>query len=183
VDAKGWTPQCLQEDGFSTSRVIRWAPDGKSLFAFGTVKLNDFGMVRYTSKKAFSPDRADWGKGKIVTVHDKPGRGAIDLSLSADGARMAVVANFEGQGFELHFTKPGDFELADDKVQRAGVLACKADFRPDSLELIVAQGGCQSNVSDQLIRVPVKNPRRDQVSLKNGGDNPAWQPLRPETAK
>ena len=34
-----------------------------------------FGMVRYTSKKAFSPDAKDWGKGKFVTdITQSPAR-------------------------------------------------------------------------------------------------------------
>jgi beta-lactam-binding protein with PASTA domain len=182
VGSQGYTPQCIQEKDFATSRVIRWAPDGKSVFAFGVKAAGTFGMVEYTSKVPFSPEAADWGKGEFVTDNSTSGLGVLDMAISPNGRRMIAVSNHEsdepGSNFELYLTKPDDTGLQDAK--RLGVQACKADWRADSREVVVVQGDCGSNVA-QIVRLDPKNPKA--TPLKVGGDNPVYQPLLPETKK
>jgi hypothetical protein len=134
-----------------------------------------FGIIRYTSKKPFSPDAKDWGKGKFVTDISIPGKGVIDFSISPDGKRMAAVANFDTDAFQLYLGKPKDFPLAEAKPQN--VRACKVAWRSDGVELVVVQADelCQES-NGQLARMPVGQPTRQQ-SLGFSGDNPVFQPL------
>src|SRR5215217_4496058 len=70
-------PQCISEPDFNVEKTVRWAPDGKSIFALG-VKTDAsgqptaFGIVRWTSKKPFSPDAKDWGKGAFKSDISNP---------------------------------------------------------------------------------------------------------------
>ena len=154
---------------------MRWAPDGKSVFALGVKQLGTFGIFRYTSKKAFSPEAKDWGKGKFVSDITTPNKGAIDAAISPDGKRMVVVANFEGDVFQLFMTKPKDFLLTDAKP--LGVRACKATWRSDNQEVVVVQADevC-SEANGQLVRMPANKPK-EQRQLGLSGDNPTFQPL------
>jgi Tol biopolymer transport system component len=175
ITKDGMEPQCIADPKVNLIKTVRWAPDGKSIFALGVKQLGTFGIVRYQSRKAFSPDAKDWGKGKFVTDISTSGKGAIDLALSPDGKQMAVVANFDGDIFQLYLAKPKDFLLTDAKPQ--GVRACKAAWRSDGQELVVVQAdGACSEPNGQLVRMPVKNPRQQQ-QLGLSGDNPAFQPL------
>ena len=80
-------PRCITEPKFQIARSIHWAPDGKEILAFGIVKHGEFGMFRWRSKKAFSPDPKDWGKGKLVTDTSKSNEGVLDAAVSPDGKR------------------------------------------------------------------------------------------------
>jgi WD40 repeat protein len=166
--------QCIENPAINVLKTVRWAPDGKSIFALGAKEGDFFGIVRYTSKKAFSPDAKDW-KGKFVTDVSTPGKGVLDFSLSPDGKRMAAVANFETDAFQLYLGKPKDFTLAEAKAQN--VRACKVAWRSDGLELVVVQADelCFDS-NGQLARMPVDQPTKQQ-SLGPSGDNPAFQPL------
>ena len=66
-------PQCIDDPAVNLIKTVRWAPDGKSIFALGqkgdiNSPTSVFGIIRYKSKKAFSPDAKDWGKGRFVTT-------------------------------------------------------------------------------------------------------------------
>jgi beta-lactam-binding protein with PASTA domain len=178
VGDKGVNPVCIKEDGFSTSRVIRWAPDGKSVYAFAVKAPGVFGMVEYTSKVAFSSEAGDWGKGEFITDNTTKDQGVLDMSFSPNGRQMVAVSNHEGGDFQLYITKPDDTGLQDAKP--LGVQACKADWRADSREIVVVQGDCGKTVA-QIVRLDPKNPKA--TPLKLGGDNPVYQPLLPETKK
>ena len=99
----------------------------------------------------------------------------LDFSLSPDGKRMAAVANFETDAFQLYLGKPKDFPLAEAKPQN--VRACKVAWRSDGLELVVVQADeiC-SEANGQLARMPVGQPSKQQT-LGLSGDNPVFQPL------
>ena len=180
VGAQGYQRACIADPSFSTSRLVRWAPDGKSVFVFG-VKLNNgiptgtFGMVRYTTKKPFSPNARDYGRGSFVTDNSQINKGAIDLAISPDNETMAVLANFETDGeFVLFLTKPGDFEL--NEAKKHDIIGCKVNWRPDSLEMVVVQSeNCSKAPVGEIIRVNRRDPRR-QFTITSGGDNPEYQP-------
>jgi beta-lactam-binding protein with PASTA domain len=167
--------QCLPDPNVNLVKTVRWAPDGKSIYALGAKSGNLFGIVRYTSKKAFSPDAKDWGKGKFVTDISNPGKGVIDFSISPDGKQMAAVANFDTDAFQLYLGKPKDVLLTEAKAQN--VRACKVAWRSDGVELVVVQADelCQE-ANGQLARMPVGQPTKQQ-SLGFSGDNPVFQPL------
>jgi hypothetical protein len=168
---------CKEEPEHSISRKINWAPDGKSILAFGGKPPDKFGIVRWTTKKPFSADPDDYSAGKLETDTSRPGQGVLDAAIAPDGKRMAVV-NLDGDGPELLLAKAGDFRLADAKP--LGVRACKVIWRPDGRELIVVRADdCLGSTTGELIRVPVRTPKQ-QVSLKLRGDNPVFQPLAAE---
>ena len=67
---------CKQEPDFSIERKISWAPDGKSILAWGFRTDNlKFGIVRWKTDKPFSTDEADYGPGKLEGDLSKDGRG------------------------------------------------------------------------------------------------------------
>jgi dipeptidyl aminopeptidase/acylaminoacyl peptidase len=168
---------CKEEPDFIIGRKISWAPDGKSVFAFGaTNDQTEFGILQWTTEKAFSPRESDWSEGEFITDTSRQGRGVIDAALSPDGERLAVVSGSATGGFQLFFAKPDDFKLTD--ADRPGVRACKVIWRPDGRELVVVQSDDCGADTGELVRLPADSPR-DQRSLKLGGDNPTFQPIIP----
>ena len=177
IDADGMTTACKEEPDITIERKINWAPDGKSILAFGFEPgTRKFGMVRWETKEPFSTNPADYSAGKIMTDTSKIGRGRrLDAAISPNGKQMAVV-NLGSNGLpDLLLAKPDDFLLSDAKA--LGVRACKVIWRPDGKELVVVRGrGLLGWPTGELIRVPLDNPK-DQSSLKLNGDNPVFQPL------
>jgi beta-lactam-binding protein with PASTA domain len=176
IDAEGMETRCIEEPEITIDRKVNWAPDGKSILAFGgDPAARTFGMVRWTTEKPFSSNPADWSKGELVTDASKPDEGVLDAVIAPDGKRMAVV-NLGANGRpELFIAKRGDFLLADAK--RLGVRACKVIWRPDGVEVVVVQADdCLGSDTGDLVRLPVADPKA-QDQLKLGGDNPVFQPL------
>ena len=169
------SPQCIRDGDINLLKVARWAPDGKSIYALGSTPTK-FGMVRYKSKKAFSPEAKDWGKGRFVTDTSQKGKGVIDFAISPDGKQMVAVANFDAEAFQLYLGKPNDLPLTDAKP--LGVQACKVAWRSDGVEVVVVQADatCSLQGNGQIVRVPIKKPGAQQ-RLAFEGDNPAFQPL------
>ena len=168
---------CKEEPDFSIERKINWAPDGKSILAWGfKTGTQKFGIVEWRTRKPFSTDPGDYKPGKFVTDTSKPGEGVLDASISPDGKRLAII-NLGANGRpELLFTKPDGFLLANAKP--AGVIACKVIWRPDGKELVVVRADdCFGSATGELLRLAAANPRDDQTSLKLKGDNPVFQPL------
>jgi beta-lactam-binding protein with PASTA domain len=175
VTKDGMTPRCINEPKFQIGRSIHWAPDGKTIIAFGVRQLGEFGMFRWRSKKPFSPDPNDWGTGKLVTDTSKTNEGVLDAAWSPDGTRLALVSNQGGGPFQLYLGKKDDFLLTAAKPTT--VRACKIAWRSDGEALVVVQADedCQESVGS-LVRLPVKNPK-DQTEVGFNGDNPVFQPL------
>jgi beta-lactam-binding protein with PASTA domain len=172
----GLTPRCINEPKFQIGRSIRWAPDGKSIIAFGVRQLGEFGIFRWKSKKAFSPDPKDWGKGKLETDVSKGNEGVLDAAWSPDGTRLALVSNQGGGPFQLYLGKKDDFLLTAAKPTT--VRACKVAWRSDGQALVVVQADedCQESVG-ALVRFSAANPKDDQTEVGFNGDNPVFQPL------
>ncbi|MGH2969888.1 MAG: PASTA domain-containing protein, partial [Solirubrobacteraceae bacterium] len=137
VTGDGMTVRCLAEPDITVARAVHWAPDGKTIIAVGSDAPGSFGMVRWRSRKAFSPDPNDWGKGRIVTDTSKTNEGVYDAAISPDGRRLALVSNQGGGPFQLYLAKAGDFLLTNAKP--TGVRACKVVWRSDGKELVVVQ--------------------------------------------
>jgi beta-lactam-binding protein with PASTA domain len=176
ITADGMTPRCISNpDVKQIGTVIRWRPDGKEILAFGVKQIGEFGMVRYRSKKPFSPDPNDWKGGDIVTDTSKSGEGVLDASYSPDGSRMAIVSNQGGGPFQLFLAKKGDLLLTS--ANPTDVRACQAIWRSDGREVVVVQKdeNCQEPVGD-LLRLPANDPGK-QTQLNASGDNPVFQPL------
>jgi Tol biopolymer transport system component len=134
-----------------------------------------FGMARWRSKKPFSPDPEDWGRGRIVTDTTKSDEGVYDAALSPDGKRLALVSNQGGGPFQLYLAKPSDFLLTNAKP--TNTRACKVTWRPDGKELVVVQADevCSED-NGSLVRLPANDPS-NQKQLNANGDNPVFQPL------
>jgi beta-lactam-binding protein with PASTA domain len=168
---------CKEEPELAISRKINWAPDGKSILAFGGKPPVKFGIVRWTTKKPFSANPDDWSAGKLETDTSRPGQGVLDAAISPDGKEMAVVNVGDEGRPELLLAKAGDFRLADAKP--LDVIACKVHWRPDGEELLIVRNDdCRSEVGE-LLRVPIDTPEKP-VSLNLNGDNPVYQPLAAE---
>jgi WD40 repeat protein len=180
IAGKSVSPQCFTEPDFSVTRTIHWAPDGKSILAVGVKNdFSGFGMVRWRlrhGKPPFSPDPADWSKGRFVTDLSQKGKGVLDAAISPDGKRLAVIANFGTGAFRLWLAKdPNDFTLSNATL--TPVRACKLTWRGDSQELMVIQSSatCDEAVG-ALVRVPV-NQVRDEKTLNPSADDPSYQPV------
>jgi len=175
IGADGMTTRCKEEPETNIERKINWAPDGKSILAWGFKDATTFGMVEWKTKRPFSSDPDDYSKGEIVTDTTKPGLGVLDAAISPDGKRMAVAQLGANGRAELFMAKRGDFLLTDAKALR--VRACKVIWRPDGEELVVVQSDdCIQAATGDLVRLPAGDPT-EQQQLKLGGDNPAYQPL------
>jgi beta-lactam-binding protein with PASTA domain len=178
ITKDGMTPKCIADPKITVGRAIHWAPNGRSIIAFGVLNNNlsdTFGIVRWRTKKPFSADPADWGPGRFVTDVSRPNNGVIDAAVSPDGKSLALVSNIKSPFFRLYLGKANDFPMA--KAKATPVPACKVIWRPDSVELVVVQGddACAQDVGT-LTRLPVANPQ-DQKELAPRGDNPTFQPL------
>jgi beta-lactam-binding protein with PASTA domain len=175
IDADGMETRCKDEPDFNIERKINWAPDGKSILAFGFKDGSTFGMVQWKTKTPFSSDPDEYSKGEIVTPTSEPGEGVLDAAISPDGKRMAVVSLGANGRAELSLTKRGDFSLAD--AEPLGVRACKVIWRPDGQEMVIVQADdCIGSATGDLLRLAIDNPTK-QLQLKLGGDNPVFQPL------
>jgi beta-lactam-binding protein with PASTA domain len=182
IGAQGASPpRCKTEPELNIERKINWAPDGKSILAWGfKAGTQKFGMVQWTTDKPFSANPDDWSAGKLVGDTSEPLQGLLDAVLSPDGKRMAVVSVGKNHRPELFLAKPDDFLLANEP-KRLGVVACKVIWRPDGQQLVIVRSDdCINSDTGELIRLSVTNPREDQDSLKLNGDNPVFQPLAAE---
>ena len=176
ITGKGMEPiQCIKEPKFQVTRSIHWSPDGKEILAFGVEERGTFGMYRWRSKKPFSPEKKDWGKGKLVTDTSKSDEGVLDAAVSPDGKRLALVSNQGGGPFFVYLAKPGDLLMTNAKS--TGVRACKLAWRSDSKELFAVQA---DEICDEpngsLVHFPINKPEA-QEQIASIGDNPASQPL------
>jgi len=166
-----YKPQCIVDDSFSVG-FAHWLPDGKTILA-PAVSDKGFGIVQYTSKRAFSTQKADWGKGKFVTGRDGD-KGVIDLALSPDGKRLAAIANFDTPAPQLYLTTPDDIELQ--KTKALQVPACKVVWLDSRILALVKLGATCNAPVGEIVRVNVDDPSK-ATPLASAGDNPTFQPL------
>jgi beta-lactam-binding protein with PASTA domain len=168
--SRGMSPECIPEPDMSVGGAFHWAPDGKSIYAFGVANdQSGFGVVRWKSDRAFSVNPNDWGQGKVVND------GAREAAISPDGKRLAVVARTGNGPFELYLTKPGNVGL--NNAKSTGIRACKVAWQPDSLAVAIVQADelCNEDIGS-LVHVPVTDPAAKLRDLKVNGDNPAFLP-------
>ena len=95
-----------------------------------------------TARTPFSPNEADWNKGKFVSDIDTSGKGVLDAAFSPDGKRIALVSNIGSSSYRLWLSentgKADDFLLTSAKP--TPTRACKVSWRSDSQVVIVVQG-------------------------------------------
>jgi hypothetical protein len=166
------SPTCKEDDDHATGHP-RWSPDGRTLLVRAS-RGDEFGIVRYRSRRAFSPRAGDWRGGRFATPLE-PGRGVLEAAISPDGERLAAIANLDTRVPRLYVTEARDLRLRDaDPVPN--VRACKLAWRADSRELVIVDlgAGCTDGTG-QLSRLDVGDPTR-AVPLGAAGDNPSFQP-------
>jgi beta-lactam-binding protein with PASTA domain len=182
IKTDGTDVTCMKEPGFAVIRHLHWSTDGRSILGVGAkapAGSGVFGIVRWRVKKdkpAFSPDLADWNKGRFLTDLDTPSKGVLDAEVSPDGKRLALVSNQGSSSFRLWLADdPEDFAMSSAK--QTSERACKVTWRGDSLEVMVVQGdaGCEEDVA-VLRRVPINDVRTGK-ELNAAGDDPSFQPL------
>jgi hypothetical protein len=166
-----YNPQCIVDDSFSIG-FAHWTPDGKTILAFAT-SAKGLGIVRYTSDRAFSTRKADWGKGKFVTTQGG-NRGVWDLALSPDGKRLAAIANFDTPVPQLYLTTPDDIQLQ--KTKPLPVAACKLVWLDSRNLALVKLGDICTQLVGEIVRITVDDPTK-ATPLATAGDNPTFQPL------
>jgi beta-lactam-binding protein with PASTA domain len=173
---------CLKEPSFTIIRALHWGKDGRSILGLG-VKLpqgsGQFGIVRWRVKQdkpAFSPDTADWTKGRFLTDTDTPEKGVLDAEVSPDGKRLALISNQGTKAFQLWLADdPEDFAMSSAK--RAPVRACKVSWRGDSKELLIVQGAADCGEDVAVVQRVAINDLRNPKELNVSGDDPSFQPL------
>jgi beta-lactam-binding protein with PASTA domain len=165
-----YQPQCIVDDSFSIG-FAHWSPDGRTILAFAT-SAKGFGIVQYTSKRAFSGRKADWGKGEFVTPRSG-GKGVFDVALSPDGKRLAAIANVDSPTPQLYLTTPDDISLHKAKPLPIG--ACKVVWLDSRILALVKLGDCTQAIGE-IVRVSVDDPTRT-TQITAAGDNPTFQPL------
>ena len=147
VKADGTDISCLKEPSFAVIRVIcTGRRTGARCSASASRPRSGHGQLRHraldasrSDKPAFSPDTADWNKGRFLTDIDTPGKGVLDAEVSPDGKRLALVSNQGSAAFRLWLADdPEDFALSSAK--QTPVRACKVTWRGDSKEVLVVQG-------------------------------------------
>jgi beta-lactam-binding protein with PASTA domain len=166
-----YTPQCIVDDSFSVG-FAHWLPDGKTILAFAT-SAKGFGIVQYTSERAFSTSKADWGKGKFVTGREGV-KGVWDLALSPDGKRLAAIANFDTPAPQLYLTTPDDIQLQKTKPLPVG--ACKLVWLDSRNLALVKLGDTCTQPVGEIVRITVDDPTK-ATPLATAGDNPTFEPL------
>jgi Tol biopolymer transport system component len=174
----GMTVKCKSEPGTKIGRSIHWAPNGKSLLAFGqSTDGSKQGIVQWRTQKPFSPNPDDWSAGRFVTDTKTVGKAVIDAAISPDGKTLALAANFGADFFRLYLTKPGDFTLS--AARATPQRACKIAWRGDSKEIVVQEsgGGCNGDAASTGQLTGVSLPGLSSKPLNASGDNPAFQPL------
>ena len=173
----GLTPRCIAEPKFQVGRSIHWAPDGKTIIAFGVRQLGEFGMFRWRSKKPFSPDPKDWGSGKLVTDTSKANEGVLDAAWSPDGTqaraglqpgRRAVPALPRQEGRLPADRAPSRPRCARARSRGAATARRSWSCRPTR---------AARSPSARSSRFSAKNPKDDQTEVGFNGDNPVFQPL------
>jgi beta-lactam-binding protein with PASTA domain len=171
VKGDAYKPQCIVDDSFSIG-FAHWLPDGKTILAFAT-SAKGSGIVQYTSKRAFSTQKADWGKGEFVTGRDA-NKGVADVALSPDGKRLAAIANFDTPAFQLYLTTPDDIQLQ--KTKPLQVPACKVVWLDSQILALVKLGDtCEQGVGE-IVRIKVDEPTKP-TTIATAGDNPTFEPL------
>ncbi|MBA3746503.1 MAG: PASTA domain-containing protein, partial [Solirubrobacterales bacterium] len=166
-----YTPSCISEPGFDVG-FAHWSADGKQILAVGTSDKG-VGMVQYTSSKAFSANKDNWGKGEFVTKRAVD-KGVFDAALSPDGQRLAAVANLDTPVPQLYVTEATDIELKKAKPLPIG--GCKVVWLDNRILALVDLGNdCNGNIG-KIFRINVDDPTK-QTPIAPGGDNPTFQPL------
>lgn len=166
-----YKPQCIVDDSFSIG-FAHWLPDGKTILA-PAASTKGFGIVQYTSKRAFSTQKADWGKGEFVTGRDG-NKGVLDVALSPDGKRLAAIANFDTPAPQLYLTTPDDIQLQ--KTKPLQVPACKVAWLDSQILAVVKLGGTCNQPVGEIVRIKVDDPSKS-TPLAAAGDNPTFEPL------
>lgn len=180
ITADGMDASCIADPSFSPTRVVHWAPDGRSILAFaGKNDQSARGIVRWRLKEgrdAFSSNPADWSKGRFVSDIERPSKFMLDAVVSPDGRQIAMISNQGSSTFTLFIGEAKNgFDI--EKAKKTTVRACKVVWRSDGLELLVIQADaiCSEDVGS-LARVQA-GATRELETLNARGDDPVYQPL------
>ncbi|HEY1538539.1 MAG TPA: PASTA domain-containing protein [Solirubrobacteraceae bacterium] len=169
-------PRCAADPRWDLGREISWRAGGRELLVFGVRRGQPgrFGILRYTSARAFSTNPADW-HGQIVTDTSVSGQGVIAAAYSPSGTSVALVSNVGLPRFQLRIAGAGDLRTATSLP--LPVRACEVAWRPDGRELAVVQSDdtCSRAVGE-IVRLDPQHPRTT-TTVSSGGRHPAYQPL------
>jgi beta-lactam-binding protein with PASTA domain len=166
---------CLPDDGWNLGRSLSWSPDGRQILAFGSRPGNSqiFGLIRYSTRKPFSTNPADW-HGSVVTDVSQPGQGVIAGAFAPSGKQVALVSNIGSPFFRVVLAKPGSLASGGKSLP---VHACEVAWRPDGQEMAVVQSdaACRTQLGS-VVRVSISDPRQ-QFVVASSGRHVAYQGL------
>jgi beta-lactam-binding protein with PASTA domain len=171
-------PSCVLVPGWRVG-ALSWAPDGRSLLAVAQPfdgRGTPFGVLRVTTRVAFSATARDWAVGRRLATPDQGDQGVRAAAYSPGGRSVALVLGSAERGFRIAITAARDLRLRHaDILPLAG---CAVAWRPDGHELAVLQAGDACERADgAIVRVNPDDPRRlSTVTLR--ATAPAWQPVR-----
>jgi beta-lactam-binding protein with PASTA domain len=171
------TAQCLGFDGWSLGRSVSWSPDGRTILVFGSDPQDNsrFGIVRFTTKKPFSTNPADW-HGAMATNVTVPGRGVIAAAFGPSGQDVAVVSNLSSSFFRVTLVTPGDLDPT--QFPSWSFRACAVAWRPDNVKVAVVESDalCKNPIG-AVVQVVPGQPRSSALVLAPNGENPVYQPF------
>jgi beta-lactam-binding protein with PASTA domain len=171
------TAHCLGFDGWSLGRSVSWAPDGRTILVFGSDPQDNsrFGILRFTSKKAFSTNPTDW-HGVMATNVTEPGRGVIAAAFAPTGKDVAVVSNLSSAFFRVTLVLPDDLDPT--AFPSWSFRACAIAWRPDNVAVAVVESDalCKNQIG-AVVQVIPGQPRKTALVLAANGENPVYQPF------
>ena len=168
------TPSCRRLAGWRADGLY-WHPEGTELLAAVTGG-GEFGMLRLTTKSAFSSDARQWKAQTKPATPFRNGRGVLAAAFAPpDGERLAVITNIETGDYRVALVKGDDLALK--KPTFLPLPGCDVAWRPDGKELSLVQAGsrCDARVGP-IVRVRPADPRTIQTVVLMG-QHPAWQPI------
>ena len=173
----GLTPRCIAEPKFQIGRSIHWAPDGKSILAFGVAPARRVRHVPLALQEGVLARPEGLGQGQARHRHLQEQRGRARRGVLA--RRHAARAGLQPGRRAVPALPRQEGRLPAD--QRQAHRRC-APARSRGAATARSSWSCRPTRAARrhvgaLVRLPVKNPKDDQTEVGFNGDNPVFQPL------